>query len=82
MIICERSIAKTTFLIEGRQTCDHIVETSIKTIKLRKGPSDGWMGPHLFPCILSKKTGDSNVTLLKIVCLSIHLESKQNMGIH
>ena len=42
----------------------------------------GWIGPHLSLCNLSKKTGDSNVTLQKMVLLSIYLVSKQHMGIH
>ena len=40
-----------------RQTCDHLVDASINTIKYLKGP--GCMGPQISPWILSKKHGDS-----------------------
>ena len=32
-IICAISLAKATFHVKNRQTCDHLVEASIKTIK-------------------------------------------------
>ena len=64
MIICARSLAKATFLVKRKQTCDHLAKASIETIKQQKGPHGGCVGPRISPCILSKKTGDSNITLL------------------
>ena len=59
-----------------RQTCDHLVEASIKIIKKQNGPHGGWIGPNMSPCILSKKTGDSDMTLVKDV-LIINLPCEQ-----
>ena len=60
------SLAKATFHVEMRQTCDHLVEASIKTIYKVTERSTWWMDRSTYaPCILSKETGDSNVTLLK-----------------
>ena len=50
MIICLKSLAKATFRVERRLTCDHLVGASIKTIKQRKGPHGGWIGPHMSLC--------------------------------
>ena len=65
MIICARSLAKTTLHVERRQTCDHLVKTSIKIIKQRNDPHGGWIDPHVPPCSPSKKIGDSNMILVK-----------------
>ena len=59
------SLVKATLRVEMRQTCDHLVEASIKIIKLRNGPHGGWISPHMSPWIRCKKTGDSNMTLVK-----------------
>ena len=41
-----------------RQTCDHLVDASINTIKHLNGPDGGCIGPQISPWILSKKDGD------------------------
>ena len=42
-----------------RQTCDHLIDTSINTIKYLNGPDGGCIGPQISPWILSNKDGDS-----------------------
>lgn len=59
------SIAKATLWVERKQTCDHPMETYIKTIKYWNSPQGGWMGPHISPWILSKKVEDFKTTLVK-----------------
>lgn len=39
--------SKSTFLIESRETFDHIVYASIKTIKYLNGPKGGCIGPQI-----------------------------------
>ena len=43
----------------NKQTCDHLLDASINTIKYLKDPHGGWIGPHIPPWILSIKDGDS-----------------------
>ena len=56
MIIWARNLLKATW-VESKKTWDHLVETSIKTIKYG-GLQDGWIRPQISHCILSRKAGD------------------------
>ena len=50
--------------VDNRQTWDHLVDASIKTIKYLNGPEGGWIGPHMSPWILSRNLGDSLSTFI------------------
>ena len=52
LMIWASILANATFLVESRQTCDHLIDASINTIKYLNGP-------QISPSILSKKDGDS-----------------------
>ena len=59
LIIWVSILANAVFLVESRQTCDHLVDASINSIKYLNGPQGGCIGPQIYPWILSKKDGDS-----------------------
>ena len=44
--------------VDNKQTCDHLLETSINTIKYRNGPHSGCIGQHISPWIRSRNVGD------------------------
>ena len=41
MIICVINLVNATFRVESKQTCDHLFDASINTIKYLKGLYDG-----------------------------------------
>ena len=59
LMIWVRILANEASLVESRQTCDHLVYASTKTIKYLKGSQGGCTGPQISPWILSKKDKDS-----------------------
>jgi hypothetical protein len=61
-IICAINLANATFWSESKQTYDHLLYTSINTIKYLKGLHGGWIGPHVSHWILSRKDSDSITT--------------------
>jgi len=40
-MICEINFAKAWFLVDSRQTLDHLEEASMSTMKYRNGPERG-----------------------------------------
>uniref|UniRef100_A0A0D3AZS0 Uncharacterized protein n=1 Tax=Brassica oleracea var. oleracea TaxID=109376 RepID=A0A0D3AZS0_BRAOL len=46
-MICANSLANAKFLDDNRQTCDHLVDASMRTIKYRNVPQGGCIGPHI-----------------------------------
>ncbi|KAK9121624.1 hypothetical protein Scep_002263 [Stephania cephalantha] len=38
LMICAKSLANATLRVESKQTCDHLVDASIKTMKYLNGP--------------------------------------------
>jgi hypothetical protein len=58
MIICAINLANATFQLKSKQTCDHLLDALINTIKYLKGLHGGWIGPHISPRILLRKDGD------------------------
>src|SRR5512141_755553 len=61
LMIWAISFGKAWFLVDNRSTWLHLVEASISTMKYLNGPDRGWIGPHMSPCILARKTGDSSL---------------------
>ena len=59
LMIWASILANVAFLVESRQTCDHLIDASINTIKYLNGPQGGCTGTQISPWILSKKDGDS-----------------------
>ena len=59
LIIWAKSFANAEFLVDNKVTCDNLVDASTKTMKYLNGPHGGWIGPHMSPCILSKKRMES-----------------------
>jgi hypothetical protein len=43
------SLVNATFLIEGRQICDNLIDASINTIKYLNGSPGGCIGPQKSP---------------------------------
>ena len=62
-MIWARSLENATFLVKSRQTYDHLVDASIKTIKYLNDLEGGCIGPHISHWILSKKDGDSKAII-------------------
>ena len=56
----------------------HLVKTSIKIIKLWNGLNGGWIDLYMSQCILSRKTGDLDMTSVKDG-LTISLPCEQEM---
>jgi len=58
LIIWANSHANATLRVDSKEMCDHLVHASIKTIKYLNGPLGGWIGPHISPCMRSRKARD------------------------
>ena len=58
MIICVINLANAIFRLESKQTCDHLLDASINTIKYLKGLHGGWISSHISHWILLRKNGD------------------------
>jgi hypothetical protein len=52
-------LAKAWFHVNNRHMCDHRVDASINTMKYLNDPLIGWIGPHMFPCILLRNFSGS-----------------------
>lgn len=61
--ICESILGKAKFLVDNKETLDHFEDASMRTRKNLNGPLGGSIGPHISPCILSKKAGILNIVL-------------------
>ena len=57
------NLANARLRVDNKDTCDHLVDASIKTIKYLNGPHGGCMGPQISPCIRSRKLIDSKLIL-------------------
>ena len=79
LMICANSLANAKFLDDNRQTCDHLVDASMRTIKYRNVPQGGCIGPHISPCILSRKF---NVSLLTFPGDGLIINFPCEHGIH
>lgn len=53
----DNNLGKTRFLVDSRDTCDHLDEASMITIKYRKGPDGGSIGLQTSTCRRSKNLG-------------------------
>jgi hypothetical protein len=49
--------------VDNKNTCDHLIDASTKTINYLNGPHGEWMDPQISPWIRSRNLGDSVPTL-------------------
>jgi hypothetical protein len=56
---CAIILANAWFPVDNRHICDHLVDTSINTMKYLNGPLIGCIGPHMSPYILSRNFSGS-----------------------
>jgi hypothetical protein len=63
LITWVNNLANIRLWVDNKHTCDHLVDVFIQTIKYLNGSHSSWMGPQIWPWILSRNLGDSIPTL-------------------